>query len=564
MSSFTRARINHTRYRHGLAAVAVSLILGAAGPPASASLAGSGDRASGLEEWLARLHAPGEVLLSVALSRDAGLSSDFNHSQLSLSAPQGLLLIDSESGAVLLETGPGETVQFMAGEGGVIAIPGVASAAQPTLESDPAAPAAPDTPAPAILPLTAPGFLVMARQVGEPVTVLELSRPGGGPSARYRGALLVLPSDKAGYLWLVNRVGLESYLRGVVPVEMPVSFSLEALKAQAVVARTYALYQYSRGRGYANGLAGLCDGPSCQVYYGAGVERARSDQAVEETAGLVITYEGEPIPAYYSSTAGGHTESAALLWGNGAAGGAAAADKIPYLRGVPDDPQWASFDDEERFRSFLAERPASFDDGSPYYRWEYTWTRAELEAHLKKVLPQLPARAASFTPRSVPATTEGATIAPANPPAPSIYLQDIVPVRRGVSGRLLALEIVTVEGSWTVQGELYIRRLFPVPRLGQLPSSAAAFDFVRDSSGVIEQVRVTGTGSGHGVGLSQYGADGMARRGYQFTDIIAHYFPGTETRHWSAPSQSQAGSPASARNEGNDDESGTEKEEGAA
>lgn len=579
MSSLTRGRgnhthgQNHTHARIRLIPALIALVFAVFGARTVAGAQVSGvqipsTRVSGeprLEDWLAQLHGPGEPLVSVALSRSGGLTPDFAHPYLSLTAPQGLFLIDPNSGAVLLETAPGETVAFASRSGAITAVlAGLGKESQP-LEP---------LPVPASLPLSSAGALVVARQIGEPITVLELTRPGSGPYARYRGALLVVPADRPDSLWLMNQVGLEAYLRGVVPVEMPASFSLEALKAQAVIARTYSLYQLGNGRTYLNGLARLCDGTSCQAYYGAGAERARSDQAVEETTGIVITYAGQLIPTYYSSTAGGHTESAALLWGNGTVDAAQPADRIPYLRGVPDYPEWADFDDEERFRQFLTERPASFDDGSPYYRWQYSWTREDLEEYLGKTLKELPARVASFIARPASVLPEQPS-QPGQPgqndqrdqpyradqadlpdqanklgepgelllqneteqPAasrstPAAYLQDILPVQRGVSGRLLTLQIVTAEGIWTIQGELNIRRLFPVPKLGLLPSSAAIVELERDPSGIIRKVTLKGTGSGHGVGLSQYGADGMARRGYQFTDIVTHYFPGTQTQLW--------------------------------
>lgn len=109
-------------------------------------------------------------------------------------------------------------------------------------------------------------------------------------------------------LTLVNVVGLEEYLRGVVPAELsPDVFpEKEALKAQAIAARTYAVKRMGE---YAAEGFDICDTPACQVYRGVGVERELSDEAVRETAGQILTYEGEPVEALYTSTCGGRTEA---------------------------------------------------------------------------------------------------------------------------------------------------------------------------------------------------------------------------------------------------------------
>lgn len=148
----------------------------------------------------------------------------------------------------------------------------------------------------------------------------------------YRG-LLEMRADDAG-LTVVNVVNIEEYLRGVVPNELsPLAFpQMEALKAQAVAARTYALKNkdHFKDKGY-----DLCATPACQVYKGKSSEHPVSDRAVEETRGMVETYEGAPIEAFYTSTCGGHTEDAANIFEDEAA---------PYLRGVvcaPEQSAWS-------------------------------------------------------------------------------------------------------------------------------------------------------------------------------------------------------------------------------
>ncbi len=142
-------------------------------------------------------------------------------------------------------------------------------------------------------------------------------------SRTYRGSLEVRRRNDAGTV--VNVLNLEAYLRGVVPAELgPKTFpALEALKAQAVAARTYTVAHL--GDHAAEGWD-LCDSMQCQVYEGVGVEHPLSDRAVLETRGQILTYQGKPAQAFYHSTCAGHTESAAFQFPRAAA---------PYLEGVP-------------------------------------------------------------------------------------------------------------------------------------------------------------------------------------------------------------------------------------
>src|SRR5262249_42056820 len=129
---------------------------------------------------------------------------------------------------------------------------------------------------------------------------------------RYRGRILVYLNDR-GTLNLIDELPLEDYLRGVVPSEMgPEQYrQIEALKAQAVAARTYALRNLGE---FAREGYDICATPRCQVYGGMDAEHALSDRAVAETAGQVLLYHGELVDALYSSTCGGHTEDARVMF----------------------------------------------------------------------------------------------------------------------------------------------------------------------------------------------------------------------------------------------------------
>ena len=192
-------------------------------------------------------------------------------------------------------------------------------------------------------PLDIPGELVLEPNGDWPVSVA---------GTRYLGRLRV--RTVGGEVLVINELNLESYLKGVVPAEMgPSQFpQLDALKAQTVAARTYAVAHLGDhdDEGY-----DLCDTPACQVYGGADVQHPLTDRAVDETAGLIAVFDGQPIDAMYTSTCGGHTESSWLLFEGRAQ---------PYLAGVPclwerpllisGEAGGTTFKDVEGFRVHLA------------------------------------------------------------------------------------------------------------------------------------------------------------------------------------------------------------------
>ena len=140
----------------------------------------------------------------------------------------------------------------------------------------------------------------------------------------YRGILII--QNKNHKLTVINDVNMEDYLKGVVPSEMPSSWEIEALKAQAVAARSYALANLGKRASLGFDLK---DTPEDQAYGGATAETARTNHAVDETSGLVLTYNYKVVSAFYSASAGGHTVNSKQVWGS----------DLPYIRAVP------SFDD---------------------------------------------------------------------------------------------------------------------------------------------------------------------------------------------------------------------------
>jgi stage II sporulation protein D len=346
---------------------------------------------------------------------------------------------------------------------------------------------APLTVRPALLP---PPDRQRAPEAPAPLPTIALLGPtrhyDGRADRPYRGEMHLLARPEG--LTVVNIVEVEAYLWGVVSSEMSPSYPLEALKAQAVAARTYALRNL--GRLQAQGFD-LDDTPACQVYGGVWNEHPRTTQAVNDTAGRVLRAQGEIIDAVYSSTCGGYTETAEGAWGRA----------VPYLVSVSDTPEeiaaaspyptdeagWTGYFKSTKARHCLQPRHANPEA----YRWVRLMTRKELEAGL--------------------------------PPDYGVgTLQNIVPLARGTSGRLLAVRLEGTARSVTITKELTIRKA-----LGKLRSSAFVVDTYRDDNDLPVVFAFWGAGWGHGLGMCQVGAVGLAEQGWPYDRILAHYYRGT-------------------------------------
>ena len=335
--------------------------------------------------------------------------------------------------------------------------------------------------------------------------VRDLKRKG--MSAVYHGAFEVVQRpDHAGF-YVVNLVELQEYLKGVVPNEMPIRFGLEALKAQAVAARNYVLTPRTQAYEEFN----VVDSVSSQVYFGANTEADLATQAVMETDGIVALYDNELILALYSSTAGGYTESYAYAFSDPTTKAFPSISK-PYLIAVPDKEYFDKLNDEENAKEFYKSKVPSFDIDSPYYRWQKTWAVGELENVLKKTLI-----AQSKTGFVSPIFREGDELG---------HLKDIKVMRRGESGKVIELDLMTTKGCWRVSKELVVRRLFQKDGVS-LPSANVVFEKELDSEGNVVDVTAYGGGFGHGVGMSQFGAGYLATKMNQpYYNILRHYYCG--------------------------------------
>ncbi|MGI6570936.1 MAG: SpoIID/LytB domain-containing protein [Caldicoprobacterales bacterium] len=365
------------------------------------------------------------------------------------------------------------------------------------------------------------------------------AHPGSGTP--YGGKLEVTMTD--GSLVLINEVALEKYLYTVVPSEMPIKFGLEALKVQAVAARSYAA-RAIRSTRYREYGAHLDDSTASQVYNNIS-EQDVAVHAVNETAGIVAVYNDEIVDTRFFSSSCGYTANHHEVWSNSR--NEFPGDEIPYLIAQPQySGKIPDLYREENFRAFLNQDvPDGYDRFSPYFRWTVRMSRRQLEAVISSNLASLYQQQPLFVltktaeetyeSRDIPEQTDMGT------------LLNIEVLRRGEGGNMMDLEITTTHGTFRIIKEYNIRRILqPVDYLNGspvilhchdgtsrenfplLPSAFAYIDFERDSEGNIQEVTIRGGGYGHGVGMSQYGSYGLTLMGKTWQDIIKHYYPGSE------------------------------------
>jgi stage II sporulation protein D len=279
---------------------------------------------------------------------------------------------------------------------------------------------------------------------------------------------------------LLNVLPVESYLKGVLPHEIgnPGPEGYDALKSQAVAARTYALGKMEeRRRQHFDVYASVMD----QVYRGQeGTQRTLSG-AIRATRGEVLGYKGQTVRAYYSSCCGGHTSNIAHMWPR--------REYAEYLTGIPDR-------DGRSNRAFCI--------NNRYFRWRYSFSGRELGDILRVTLPRI-----------IDVGSDDVGV-----------LKDIRIGERSRSGRVMSIDIETTKDQFTITGDEI--RWVLVTDLSQnriLPSTMFRIDKMKDGDRV-EFVSFAGGGNGHGVGMCQNGAIGMARKGYTYKMILSHYYPG--------------------------------------
>ena len=307
---------------------------------------------------------------------------------------------------------------------------------------------------------------------------------------------------------MINVVGLDDYVKGVLPYEMSADWPLEALKAQAVCARTYALLP---SRHYGTDRFDVCNTDCCQVYRGAGQAGAVSDQAVEETAGIAAFYNGRYAETYYCSSNGGASEAPVNVWGN----------SQPYLVGKPDPYEELTY-------------IPGYD-----YTMQYSWS--QLTSLLKKQGYAI----GTVTSARVSGTTPTGNVA-------EVTFRDAagrtVVLTKEACRKVLGTKSMrfTIAGGgsagWSVNrsgGRLAsMDGVYAISGGGRtgLFGGGAVYAITASGTSVLRApggaasggtgITITGAGWGHGVGMSQYGAKAMAEQGYTYEDILLFYYTG--------------------------------------
>ena len=374
---------------------------------------------------------------------------------------------------------------------------------------------------------------------GNGLKVLSLDREYGHPI--YEGIIEVRKSGKE-YV-IINEVSIETYLRYVVPSEMPSGYPKEALKAQAICARTYA-YRFVQKPGLSSYGAHLDDSVTYQVYNNISPQKS-TDKAIEETRGQLLTYDGKLAETYFYSTSCGFGTDISVWNAN--------LDKYPYLQaenhgeqkftGVEalsselsyDVPTGQEMQEEAVFVEYITnEKKTDFEADLPWYRWEYSIEKIdvnELEERLKE----------KYKEKSHLVLTrekDGRFV--------SKEIGDIKKVKeiwvsnRRPGGAACGLCIQTQDALYQILTENAIRGILcdgetkVVNKEGKkvsfpslLPSAFFAISTSKEGENVVGY-KVIGGGYGHGIGMSQNGASQMAKNGYSSSQILQHFFEGTQ------------------------------------
>jgi stage II sporulation protein D len=275
---------------------------------------------------------------------------------------------------------------------------------------------------------------------------------------RYRDGIKILLNSK-GKLNVINELGIEGYLYGVMSREVSPGWHIEALKAQAVVSRTYVMKNLGKHDREGFDLSATM---TSQVYGGVEAEDPRTTEAVDLTRGEVITYNGELIKSFFHSNCGGHTEDVSNVWEG--------EQQVPYLKG----------------------RVCVFCKESYQYYWEKTIEKEMVKQKLNE---------------------NGYNVGD---------IKKIKILGRSSSGRVTCLRIYHTGGHLEIRAHNF--------RMIMDPSLIRSTLFAIEQMG--NRIRFYGRGWGHGVGMCQWGAKGMAERGVNYRHILQYYYPGTKIEKW--------------------------------
>lgn len=327
------------------------------------------------------------------------------------------------------------------------------------------------------------------------IRVCSIERSLGIPV--YPGRLEIAREEDC--LVLINELYMEDYLKRVVPSEMPVSYEKEALKAQAVCARTYA-YRQIRSNSYKQYGAHVDDSTRFQVYNNL-ESSSTSDTAVNETYGKLLMYSGQAIEAFYFSTSCGHTTDG-TVWG-------ASLSSVPYLLGTAVKEGGGQIDltSNDAFSEFIKSCPAGYESQFAMYRWKTKLTSRQLEQKVNDI----------------------GTIT------------KVAMKERSTGGIGSVLVIEGTGGTREVRGEGQIRAILgntesviekqdgtTLTGWSSLPSSFISIECSQPDENQVTTFTIYGGGYGHGVGMSQNGAQGMAKAGMNYREILEFFYEGVD------------------------------------
>lgn len=363
-------------------------------------------------------------------------------------------------------------------------------------------------------------LVLMPESEAGQITICDAA--GNAVSNGYAGSMEVRFYEQ-GYT-LVNQLPFETYLYAVVPSEMPSSYAPEALKAQAVCARSYAYIQLLRAD-LAEYGAHINDSTSYQVYNKVAATE-ESKKAVQETAGQMLTYQGTPIEAYYFSTSMGYTDTAAV-WN------VEDESAYGYLKSVCLNTAAgeSNLSDEAAFSAYMETAPAGYDSDVKYYRWSATADYTDRTEEINQILLGRYAVSGKNVifyekdEKTEPASVDGAFVNGMG------KITGISVTQRSSAGSILTLKIEYEKGCVLVKTEYNVRKVLGAgvekmvyadasesTGITMLPSAFCALLPQGDGT-----VMIKGGGYGHGLGMSQNGANGMAKAGMGYEDIL-HYF----------------------------------------
>lgn len=443
--------------------------------------------------------SPSSVTATGAVTAEYDTAAAHNHAAIEIGGTGNYVLIDAQRGTAV-PLSASQSLRFTALGGGISVEIGRTSLGV--------------APGPLRVESQSPDAFVVVTSMRR---VNRFSPTGAMGTPTYRGALEIRVSETdPSRLRCINELPIEEYVAGVVVNESLGSFHVEALKAQAVAARGYALA--NRGRFASRGFD-IDDSTLSQVYRGQTSETASALSATLGTSALVATRDGRIISALYSSSMGGHTENNEYVFP--ASGAYPGTNVDASLRGIHDSsgPQLYDLSDEASVNEFYRRidrdaaevNPVNGEPLTSLHRWTRTRTADELLARLRD-----------------PSRSWGV-------PASARNIREMRTTIRGASGR--AMQVVVSGDGWqtTISGWSDIRALATIA--GQTPggtttqsapNSPSTFEITRGVDGAISSVTFVGGGFGHNVGMSQYGSQGRALRGQSFVEILGAYYSGIE------------------------------------